>query len=77
MYLWDVGLMFLIFFKNFSQLHDFLCLAESLLFSYDSFYTYFVQYVEYKNGEQSRLLIPIIQNMFFQKLSLYSDFDLR
>jgi hypothetical protein len=43
---------------------------ESLLFSYDSPYTHFMQCVEYNNGEQSRLLIPVIQNLVSQILPL-------
>jgi hypothetical protein len=50
---------------------------ESLFFSYDNFYTYFVQCVEYNNGKQSRLLIPVIQNLVSQILPLYLDVDLR
>jgi hypothetical protein len=43
---------------------------ESLLFSYDNSYTHFVQCVEYKNDEQSRLLISVIQNLVSQKQPL-------
>jgi hypothetical protein len=50
---------------------------KSLLFSYDNPYTHFVQCVEYNNGEQSRMLIPVIQNLVSQILFLYSDVDLR
>jgi hypothetical protein len=50
---------------------------KSLLFSYDSAYTHFVQYVEYNNSEQTRLLIPAIQNLVSQRLSLYPDVDLK
>jgi hypothetical protein len=50
---------------------------ESLLFSYGNPYTHFVQYVEYNNSEQSRLLIFVIQNLVSQILLLYLDVDLR
>jgi hypothetical protein len=80
-YLLDTDLMLLIFFKNFSHLYGFLCLAaclkKHLLFSYDSLYIYFVQCVECKNGEQHRLVISTIQNLVSQKLSLYLYVDLR
>jgi hypothetical protein len=52
-------------------------LKESLLFSYDSPYIHFVQWVEYNNGEQPRLLIHVIQNLVSQILSLYPNVDLR
>jgi hypothetical protein len=54
-----------------------LVLKKHLLFSYDSTYTHFVKCVEYNNGEQSRLLIPVIQNLISQILSLYLDVDMR
>jgi hypothetical protein len=70
------------FFKYSSHLRGFLCLTACLkriylLFSYDSPYTYFVQCVEYNNGEQPRLLIPTIQNLVSQILPLYPYVDLR
>jgi hypothetical protein len=81
MYSWDVGLILLIFFIYFSHFHGFLCLAACLkgflLFSYDSPYTYFVQCVEYNNDKQYHLLIPVIQSLVSQILSLYPDVDLR
>jgi hypothetical protein len=46
-------------------------------FSYGIPYTYFVQYIEYNNSEQSRLLIPAIKNLVSQILSLYLDVDMR
>jgi hypothetical protein len=36
-----------------------------------------VQCVKYNNDEQSRLLIPVIQNLVSQILSLYLDVHLR
>jgi hypothetical protein len=45
--------------------------------SYGSHYTHFVQCIEYNKGEQSRLLIPVIQNMISQILPLYLDVDMR
>jgi hypothetical protein len=55
------------------------CLFEKSLYSflYDISYTHFVQCVEYKNDEQSCLLIPAIQNLMSQKLPLYPDVNLR
>jgi hypothetical protein len=35
-------------------------------FSYDGLYTYFVQCVEYNNGEQPHMLIPTIQNLEYE-----------
>jgi hypothetical protein len=48
-----------------------------LFFSYDSPYTHFVQCIEYNNDEQSRLLIPVIQNLVSQILPLYLDVDMK
>jgi hypothetical protein len=46
MYLWDAGLILLFFFRNFSHLHGFLCLAACLkkiftLFIWQSLYTFY------------------------------------
>jgi hypothetical protein len=81
MYLWDVILMLLIIFKKISCLHGLLCFIACLkivftFFIWQSLYT-FMQYIEYKNGEQFHLLIPAIQNSISQKLSLYLNVDLR
>jgi hypothetical protein len=50
---------------------------KSLLFSYGSRYIHFVQCVEYNRGEQTRLLIPAIQNLVSPILPLYLDVDMR
>jgi hypothetical protein len=47
------------------------------LFEKSLYYTYFMQCVEYKNAEQSHVLIPAIKNLVSKKLSLYKDVDLR
>jgi hypothetical protein len=68
MYLWDTDLILLNFFQILF-IPPWLVMSYNLFevslysFSYDSLYTHFVQYIEYKNGEQSCMLIPTIQNL--------------
>jgi hypothetical protein len=78
MNLWDAGLMLLMNLWDAWFLMSCSLFKNSIyFFSYDSPYTHFVQCVEYNNGEQSRLLIPAIQNLVSQILPLYPDVDLR
>jgi hypothetical protein len=50
---------------------------EPLFFLYGSLYTYFVQCIDYNNGELPHLLIPVIQNPVSQIMLLYLDVDMR
>jgi hypothetical protein len=68
-YLWNVGLILLIF-SEISHTSMTFCLAACLiefsLSSYDSHYAHFMQRID-KNGEQSCLLIHVFQNLISQK----------